>query len=376
MAPTTGAERRLFCFPLVFLGCLLLFITSLLCPVEVIWFLFLIELAVSLPSPRVKIYMWRKKSWSKPSRPSFCGFWSQSLWLESPRWAPNTEAEKNQSCSTYLNTFLQAPCAHRRVFVLYSHWISSLACLTVTKIISFSVRLKEINFSVPTYLKIHIFLPFLKSSLTLLQHCACFMFWFFGHKACRILTPQPGIELSPFTLEGKVLTTGPPGKSLRIFLISLLIGSGILGYKVIPSQSLEVTSPSFSCVHILPVKHDVNLVLISLCVGWCFFPFEAFRIFELQTFHQLGDLWFVSVWGLISFICLGTLIIFIWKSYFLYSLTVLGVVYFLIHCGGLLPFTVLSLSNLGDSWLFGCCWFYLLFETMPPYPNCKCCITS
>ena len=44
------------------------------------------------------------------------------------------------------------------------------------------------------------------------------MFWFFGHKACGILAPQPGIKPTPPALEGKVLTTGPPGKS-QTFLI-------------------------------------------------------------------------------------------------------------------------------------------------------------
>ena len=38
------------------------------------------------------------------------------------------------------------------------------------------------------------------------------MFWFFGHKACGIFVPQPGIELVPSALEGKILTTGSPGK--------------------------------------------------------------------------------------------------------------------------------------------------------------------
>ena len=37
------------------------------------------------------------------------------------------------------------------------------------------------------------------------------MFWFFGHKACGISAPQPGIEPAPPALEGKVLTTEPPG---------------------------------------------------------------------------------------------------------------------------------------------------------------------
>ena len=40
------------------------------------------------------------------------------------------------------------------------------------------------------------------------------MFPFFGCKTYRVFTPQPGIELTPSILEGKVLTTGLPGKSL------------------------------------------------------------------------------------------------------------------------------------------------------------------
>ena len=39
------------------------------------------------------------------------------------------------------------------------------------------------------------------------------MFWCFGCKASGILAPPPGIEPAPPVLEGKVLTTGPPGKS-------------------------------------------------------------------------------------------------------------------------------------------------------------------
>ena len=41
------------------------------------------------------------------------------------------------------------------------------------------------------------------------------MFWFFGHKAYWILALQPGIKLAPPALEGKVLTTGSPGNSLK-----------------------------------------------------------------------------------------------------------------------------------------------------------------
>ena len=40
------------------------------------------------------------------------------------------------------------------------------------------------------------------------------MFWFFGQEACGILIPQPGLEPEARALEGQVLTTRPPGKSL------------------------------------------------------------------------------------------------------------------------------------------------------------------
>ena len=38
-------------------------------------------------------------------------------------------------------------------------------------------------------------------------------FWFFGHKACGFLAPQPGIEPTFSALGGEVLATGQPGKS-------------------------------------------------------------------------------------------------------------------------------------------------------------------
>ena len=52
--------------------------------------------------------------------------------------------------------------------------------------------------------------------VTVLFLFLCFdFFFFFGHEACRILAPRPGIEPTPPALEGEVLTTGPPGKSLK-----------------------------------------------------------------------------------------------------------------------------------------------------------------
>ena len=39
-------------------------------------------------------------------------------------------------------------------------------------------------------------------------------FFFFGPEACGILPPQAGIKPAPPALE-EVLTTGPPGKTLK-----------------------------------------------------------------------------------------------------------------------------------------------------------------
>ena len=48
------------------------------------------------------------------------------------------------------------------------------------------------------------------------------MFWFFGYKACRILAPGLGIKPLSSAMEGKVLTTGPPGKSLNFKVVNFV----------------------------------------------------------------------------------------------------------------------------------------------------------
>ena len=55
---------------------------------------------------------------------------------------------------------------------------------------------------------------FLKSLLNFSQYYFCFMFWFFGHETYGVLAPWPLMESAPPALEGEVLTTGLPGKSL------------------------------------------------------------------------------------------------------------------------------------------------------------------
>ena len=48
-----------------------------------------------------------------------------------------------------------------------------------------------------------------------------FFFFLFGHKAFGILVPWPGIESAATALEGRVLTTGLPGKSQIYEFITL-----------------------------------------------------------------------------------------------------------------------------------------------------------
>ena len=65
------------------------------------------------------------------------------------------------------------------------------------------------------------------------------MFWFFGHEACGILDPWPGMEPALPELEGKVLTTGPPGKSLS----SLVLIEHFMWFHFISSIALSFILP-------------------------------------------------------------------------------------------------------------------------------------
>ena len=65
------------------------------------------------------------------------------------------------------------------------------------------------------------------------------MFCLFGQEACGISVPWPGIDPIPTVLEGKVLTTGPPGKPPQYhFTIKKLLAS--LKYLFIVQISLNL----------------------------------------------------------------------------------------------------------------------------------------
>ena len=73
------------------------------------------------------------------------------------------------------------------------------------------------------------------------------MFWFFGWEACGVLTPWPGIKPVTPALEGRVLTTGLPGKVLFIFHLSF-ISLDLRGKEQCDEKGDEVTKDSPSHV--------------------------------------------------------------------------------------------------------------------------------
>ena len=58
-------------------------------------------------------------------------------------------------------------------------------------------------------------LTIFKVFIEFVAYCFCFMFCSFGHETCGLLAPQPGIRPVPAALEGKVQSSGLPGKSLK-----------------------------------------------------------------------------------------------------------------------------------------------------------------
>ena len=58
----------------------------------------------------------------------------------------------------------------------------------------------------------------------ILSNTCYFLFLFFGPEARGILAPRQGTEPAPPALEGEVLTTGSPGKSLVFLIVAILMG--------------------------------------------------------------------------------------------------------------------------------------------------------
>ena len=93
----------------------------------------------------------------------------------------------------------------------------------------------------------------------MLQHCFCFMFWFFGHKTCGMLVPQLRIQPAPSALESKVLSTEPPGKSL----------SSLLWHYSDPQDAASVMTSQLANPPSAPILP--NFTTVTLGTYHCFF---------------------------------------------------------------------------------------------------------
>lgn len=97
--------------------------------------------------------------------------------------------------------------------------------------------------------------------LNLLQSCFCFLvFFFFWMQGMWDLSPRPGFEPPAPALEGKIVTTGPPGKSCYSVLIHLSWTYGILQVHEFPGFS------GFSVRTILSGWGHRSY--LEMCPGW------------------------------------------------------------------------------------------------------------
>ena len=79
------------------------------------------------------------------------------------------------------------------------------------------------------------------------------MFWFFGCKACEILAPWPGVKSTPHALDGKILTTGLPGRFLNIFKLNCR-------WKIKSTQALHKRQTwALALTKCLTLRKEVNL---------------------------------------------------------------------------------------------------------------------
>ena len=93
-------------------------------------------------------------------------------------------------------------------------------------------------------------LSFLKSLLNFTLLFLFYGFFFFGQEACGILAPQPGIETTPPVLEGEVLTTGPPGKSLCLSFVRTFV----MAFQTHVIQKKHPSSRSFAESYLCHVR--------------------------------------------------------------------------------------------------------------------------
>ena len=103
-------------------------------------------------------------------------------------------------------------------------------------------------FYVDHYLKV--FIEFVK--VLLLFYLFIYLF---GHEACGILAPCPGIEPIPTALEGEVLITGSPGKS----------PSPLKNHFIFLSRAMSLSKVTY--VRVKRIKNSFNLQKHIICIN-------------------------------------------------------------------------------------------------------------
>ena len=91
------------------------------------------------------------------------------------------------------------------------------------------------------------------------------MFWVFGREACGILAPRPRIKPAPPALEGEVLTTGPPGKSLCSLLKARYCINDNLGYRIQLFITVYKMNISRQQINKHISKDNSGMVIAGLC---------------------------------------------------------------------------------------------------------------
>ena len=102
------------------------------------------------------------------------------------------------------------------------------------------------------------------------------MFWFFGHEACGILVPRPGVEPTTPVLEGEVLTVDCQGSPFFFF----------------PKYSLNICPGSKVLQNVV---WEVPLYRASSC-SFAYWSLGQAGVIILIL--QMWKLWFTEVWSL------------------------------------------------------------------------------
>ena len=92
--------------------------------------------------------------------------------------------------------------------------------------------------------------------------------WFFGHKACGILAPRPGIEPTPPALEGKFLTTGLPGKSLFLYSWIDLSQKSVISARYLWLFLLVLDYLLLFYVSLNLLNYQVHVSCLSIPLAW------------------------------------------------------------------------------------------------------------